>query len=389
MKKICFVVQRYGLEVNGGAELHCRQLAEHMRSVYPEIDVLTSKAIDYMTWRDEYEKDEEDINGIHVIRFSVRLERNINDFNSINQYVYNGNLPKHREYEWLEKQGPYMPDLIEYLKCHIDEYEAVIFFTYLYYPTVVGVKEVPQKAIVIPTAHDEPFLKMKMYKDVFQKPKAFLYNTEEERRMINKKFANENIRNELGGVGVELPDDIDGERFKEKYGLKDYLVYVGRIDEGKNCGQLFEYFIRYIDEYKSEMKLVLMGKAVIDVPQNPNIVSLGFVDDKDKFDGIAGAKALILPSKFESLSMVVLEAMSVNTLVLVNGECDVLKGHCLKSEGALFYESYDDFAGCLNYYKEHTEICDAMRRNAKRYVDENYQWDVIVGKLKDLIGAVD
>lgn len=57
-KKICCVVQRYGMEVNGGAELHCRQISERLTPFY-DVEVLTTKAIDYMSWKDEYSEDEE------------------------------------------------------------------------------------------------------------------------------------------------------------------------------------------------------------------------------------------------------------------------------------------------------------------------------------------
>lgn len=384
-KKICFIVQRYGLEVNGGAELHCRQLAEHMVKHCAEVHVLTSKAIDYMTWKDEYKCDEECINGVHVHRFSVSHERNQNEFNTINSRFFEGKLQQNEEREWIEKQGPALPGLIDYLRENKDNYDAFIFFTYLYYPTVLGVTEVWRKAIVIPTAHDEPFLRMKIFDDVFKLPRFFFFNTEEERKLIHEKYNNKNIPSKLGGVGVELPKSIDAERFRKKFKLDNFMLYVGRIDEGKNCHQLFEYFQKYKKNNKNDLKLVLMGKAVIPVPKDTDIISLGFVDDQDKYDGMAAAELLILPSKFESLSMVVLEAMSVHTPVVVNGECEVLKGHCIKSNGAFYYKTYHEFEGEINYLLTHPEDKKIMCENAKKYVEENYTWETIEERLCGLI----
>lgn len=388
-RKICFVVQRYGLEVNGGAELHCRQLAEHLYRSGEDYDVsvLTTKAIDYMTWKDEYQGNEE-INGIHVLRFSVTKPRRQAEFDAINGEFFEGKLSREREHEWIEKQGPMVPGLIQFLKDHKDDYDVFIFFTYLYYPTVLGVKEVADKAIVIPTAHDEPFLKMKIFDDVFTKPMGFFFNTDEERTLIQNKYANQRILNDLGGVGVDLPERICPERFKKKYGLDRYMIYVGRIDEGKNCHVLFDYFREYKKRNNNDLKLVLAGKPVIPVPKDSDIISIGFVEDEDKFDGIAGAQLLVLPSEFESLSMVVLEAMSVNTAVLVNGKCPVLKGHCTKSNGALYYNNYYEFEGCINYYLSHEDVKNVMVQNAKQYVTENYQWDVIVNRLDTMITQV-
>lgn len=384
--KICIVVQRYGIEVNGGAELHSMQLAEHLLPFCERIDVLTSKAIDYMTWKNEYTSNEEVINGINVKRFDVVRERNQKVFDEINGRFMNGRLKTSEEEEWLIKQGPYVPSLVDYLEKHQYDYDVVVFFGYLYYPSVMGIRKVTNKIVMLPLAHDEPFLKMKIFDPIFTKPDAFFFNTEEERNLVVKKYHNDDIAYNYGGVGVDLPESIDAERFKKKYDLDDYIVYVGRIDEGKNCPQLFNYFIEYKKRNpESKLKLVLMGKPVIPIPKRDDIVSLGFVIDEDKFDGIKGARALVLPSEFESLSMVVLEAMSVRTTVLVNGKCPVLRGHVIKSNGAFYYDNYFEFEGQLNYLYSNEDVVEKMKDNAIKYVEENYRWDIITKKFLKLI----
>lgn len=389
-EKICFVIQRYGLEVNGGAELHCRQLAEHMKDLYKEVHIVTTKAVDHLTWKNEYIKDEEIINGIIVHRFPVIYERNLDEFNAINAIFLSGRLEKNREQEWLHKQGPVSPGMIKWLRDNDSEFDAFIFFTYLYYHAVMGIPEVASKAIVIPTAHDEPYLGMQIFENVFTLPKAFLYNTEEERQLINKVFNNKNIPSLLGGVGVEFPAKLDPEGFKKKYKLNDYIIYVGRIEEGKKCHILFQYFQEYkLRNKNNNCKLVLVGKPLIPIPKDEDIISLGFLEkEQDKFDGIKGAKALIMPSEFESLSMVVLEAMCVGTPVIVNGKCEVLKGHCSKSNGAFYYNNYFEFEAELNYILTHEDEVEIMTYNAKKYVDENYKWDVITERLSQLIESI-
>ena len=131
-----------------------------------------------------------------------------------------------------------------------------------------------------------------------------------------------------------------------------------------------------------------MGKAVCDIPKSPDIISLGFVSEEDKFDGIKGAKALILPSKFESLSISVLEAMTLSVPVIVNGICDVLKGHCVKSNGGLYYKNYFEFEGCINYMMEHPEEYAIMCKNARKYVEDYFQWDDIMKKFDSIIERV-
>lgn len=388
MKKICLVVQRYGLEVNGGAELQCRQFAERLAENY-EVTVLTTKAVDYMTWKDCYSETESYLEGVHIVRFSVEKERNINRFNEINKLFLEGKFQREeQEQQWIDEQGPYVPELIDYLEKNKENYDAFLFFTYLYYTTIRGIQAVAEKAILIPEAHDEPFLKMNAYHQLFYKPKAIFYNTLEERELVECKFQGLSVRNDIGGVGVEIPEHIEPVLFKKKYKLDAYIVYVGRIDQGKNCDILFEFFKNYKKRNPGNLKLVLMGKSVIEVPKHEDIINLGFVSDEDKFNGIAGAKLLILPSEFESLSMVVLEAFSLKVPVLVNGKCEVLKGHCIKSNGGLFYQGYLEFESCLNYMISHPEECEVMGINGKKYVDKNYRWDIIINRLEQLISYV-
>ncbi len=386
-EKVCFVVQRYGIEVNGGAELQCRLFAEHLNEYY-DVDVVTTKAISYMTWKDEYVDDSENINGVNIHRFSVAKERNQDSFNSINGRFMNEGLSIDEEQEWIDEQGPYCPDMIDYIRNHKDEYKAFVFFTYLYYPAVMGLPLVSDKSIFIPEAHNEPFLKMVAYRRLFYRPRAFFFNTEEERYFVQRKFKNYYIPSDIGGIGIDIPIDTDADRFKNKYSLDNYIIYAGRIDENKGCDKLFEYFIEYKKRNEGDIKLVLMGKAVIDIPERDDIISLGFVDESDKIDGMAGARLLVLPSKYESLSMVVLEAMSVKTPVMVNGQCDVLKGHCVKSNGAFYYNNYFEFEGQINYILDNNDVVDKMCKNALEYVENNYKWDVVTKKLTKLIEEI-
>lgn len=380
--KICFVVQRYGLEVNGGAELHCREIAEHMGEQF-HVTVLTSRAVDYMTWEDRYDAGEECINGVRVLRFSVEHPRDNARFNKLNGRLMGGR--RIDEAEWVKEQGPFVPELTAYIREHKDEYRCFIFFTYLYYPTVEGIKEVKEKAILVPDAHDEVFLRMKTYKNLFRMPKGFFFNTEEERELVFKKFHLKNVPCFVGGIGIEVPKKADGGRFKEKYGLSQYILYAGRIDVGKNCHKLFACFDLYKKRNPGDLKLVLMGKEIINVPRREDIVSLGFVSEEDKYDGMAGAKLMVMPSRYESLSIVVLESMELGVPVLINGDCDVLKGHCKKSNGGLYYTGYYEFEGALNYMLTHEKERILMGKNGKKYVNDNYCWEKVTENLKNLI----
>ncbi|MDD5828227.1 MAG: glycosyltransferase family 4 protein [Lachnospira sp.] len=388
MKKIAIINQRYGLEVNGGSELYSRQIAERLKAKY-EVEVLTSCAVEYVKWSNYYKEGVEDINGVTVRRFKTEHERIPKIFSALDsEMLSNPDAPVELSDRWIEHMGPFCPKLVDYVDEHQDEYEAIIVVTYLYYTAVKSIVRVKDKAIFIPTAHQEPFIHFDMYKKVFGAASAYVFLTDEEKELVHSIFHNEDVPYEVCGVGVDVPEIVDADRFKKKYNLDNYVIYVGRIDEGKDCPRLFNYFMEYKKRNKNDLKLVLMGKAVCEIPKHPDIISLGFVTDEDKFDGISGAKALILPSKFESLSISVLEAMTLSKPVIVNGICDVLKGHCIKSNGGLYYKNFFEFEGCVNYMLEHPDVYEIMCKNARKYVEDYFQWEDIMKKFDDIIKLV-
>lgn len=393
MKKVAFVVQRYGAEVNGGAETLARQMAEHLNKEY-DVSVLTTKALDYITWEDYYKEDYEVINQVRVRRFPVDKPRNIKEFSRLCKKVLDNE--KHTlamEEEWFDKQGPYSPGLIQYIKDNKDNYDVFIFMTYLYYTTVKGLPAVKDKAVLIPTAHDEAPVYLKIFREIFNMPRGIFYLTHEECEFTQKLFNNSNIinNNGYGGSGIEIPDSVNADFIKDKYGIEDYIVYAGRIDVSKGCKELFKYFKKYKRHNKNNLKLVLIGKEVMRVPHNSNIISLGFVSEQEKYDVMAGARALIMPSAFESLSIVVLEALGLGIPVICNGKCDVLKGHCKRSGAGIAYEDYRQFEAAINRVINEIgsdeDLCRTIRNNAMEYVRNNYTWDIIMKRFNEVIEA--
>ena len=383
IKKIALVNQRYGLEVNGGSELYCRQLAEKLKEFY-NVEVLTTCALDYMTWENYYQEGTENINGITVRRFSVDKCRDVNSFNKLSEKVFvNNNRTLEEEEFWIESQGPYCPKFLDYMEEHYNDYDAVIFITYLYYLTAKGIVKFNDHSYLLPTAHDEAPIYMNYYKDVFESAKGMIYLTHEEKEFVESHFNVKSKPSILTGAGVDLPDlsNLPNARKKLKF-ENDYILYIGRIDESKGCGTLFKYFIEYKKRNNNSLKLVLAGKSVMDIPKHEDIVSLGFIDDDLKFALIKDSKFLVLASEFESLSMVVLESMIMKKPVLVNGRCEVLKGHCLRSRAGLYFKNYFEFEGSINYLLNNEKIYSIMCENGKKYVDENYQWDKIIEKIR-------
>ena len=337
MKKIALVVHRYGLDVNGGAEYHCRVLAEHMASRY-EVDVLTSCARNSLPWDNAYKEGVEIINQVNVHRFPVEKIRDDILFDELSKKVGKGE--KEIEAEWISQMGPYCPSFIPFLEENADKYEAVIFITYAFYLTVKGMGLHLKNSILLATAHDDASVRMPIYREVFQSPAAFLYNSVEEKEFIIKNFHTQQKPSRLTCVGIDLPETGVYELPDSIKAYKDnYIVYVGRVSNGKNFSELNRDFIEYKRRNPSQLRLVVLGK--IDdkmlLTYSEDIIYAGFVTEEEKTAVLENAKLLVMPSEYESLSLVILESMAAGRPVLVNGRCAVLKGQCIRSNAGLYY----------------------------------------------------
>jgi glycosyltransferase involved in cell wall biosynthesis len=382
--KLAVVIQRYGAEITGGSESHCMAIVGRL-SEFADVEVITTCARDYVTWRNEYAEGTEIVNGIPVHRFKTDRVRQSRKFDDLSQHLYTNPHSYFDEVDWMVQQGPYAPGMFEYIKEHGADYDTFLFYTYLYPTTFFGIQYVPQKAILVSTAHDEPPLYFDIFRMLFHLPKAFLYLTEEEKALVHRTFQNQYIPYETLGTGVKVTAESNPDAFRQKYGIDgDFLLYAGRIDEGKGCGQLIEFFSRY-KSHHNDLMLVFMGKAAMKIPDRPDIRMLGFVSDEDKINGMSAATILMMPSLMESLSIVTLEAWSVGTPVMVNGDCAVLRGHCSRSNGGLYYTDYDEFEACLDLLLENRELAATLGENGKKYIQQNYQWDVIDKKLMRIV----
>lgn len=388
--KIAIVVQRYGLEINGGAEYHARLIAEHL-SDHAEIEVLTTCAYDYITWKNHYEHKFDFVNKIPVRRFKVFRERDPVAFGRWQDQILRSPHSERDELRWLRLEGPWSPGLIKHIEKNRDHYDYFIFFSYRYYHSFHGLQAVPHKALLVPTAERDAITAFSIWKDLFAKPRAIVFNSHEEREMlvgISEKAAA--VPGDIVGVGSNIPQTTNPAEFVKKFDIDGrFVIYVGRIDQNKGCDVLFEYFQRYLAETGSRLKLVLVGSNVMPVPKNPSIIHLGFLGDEDKCNGIRAAEILMMPSPYESLSMVTLEAWALGRPVLANGACDVLKGQCLRSNGGLFYENYEEFAETLKFLETRHHLRDALGHNGRRYFRQNYSWDVIVKKYLALIETLE
>ena len=383
--KLAVVVQRYGLAINGGAELHARYVAEHL-SKHATVEVLTTCASDYVTWRNELPAGAENVNGVTVRRFKVKHERDPIVFGRRSTRVFNEMHSLGDELDWLDAEGPTSPALVDYVEKHASEFDYCFFFSYRYYQAYYGVRAASGRAILVPTAERDETIGLSIFQPVFRAVRAVMYNSPEERAMIQAVSANRSVPGVVVGIGSDVPQNPQPSRFRQKHGLPGpFAIYVGRIDENKGCSELFAFFERYVRDPASKLSLVLIGHSLLPIPKHPRVRHLGFVDDRDKFDAMAAADVLIMPSYFESLSMVALEAWALGKPVLANGKCDVLRGQCIRSNAGLYYDNAAEFMETLATIERNRWLAVALGRNGRQFFKEHYDWPVIERKYLDMI----
>ncbi len=378
--KIALVVQRYGADINGGAELHARYIAERLAR-HASVEVVTTCARDYVTWRNDLPEGLDQINGVPVRRFPVSRERSPDDFGRHSVRVFDRTHSIADEIAWLESEGPASPAMIDYLERSAGSFDFILFFSYRYYHAWHGARRVSAKAVLVPTAERDAAVGLTIFRPVFRGVRGIMYNSHEERAMIHAAAGNESVPGVVVGVGSDVPDRTEPHRFRKRFNLaRPFAIYIGRIDENKGCGELFDYYQRYAATFPRGLDLVLIGSAIMPVPRHPRIHHVGFVADQDKFDALAAADLLVMPSYFESLSMVALEAWALGRPVLANGRCDVLKGQCIRSGAGLYYESYEEFAETLYSLESNGPLNARLGRNGREYFARHYAWPVIERK---------
>ena len=393
MKKIAIIVQRYGDKVSGGGEYYAKTMAEHLSTLY-NVDVITTTCLDYMEWDDYYSPGEEVINNVKVIRFRPLHQRDWKKFNEIcikqhDSIINNTETSFKDDLDWIDTEGPYCPDLIEYVKQNSIKYDAIFVITYIYYTAVRSIPYITEKLIFIPTAHDEVWIRQSIYRNIFELPRYFIYLTEEEKKFVNLYFKNEAIPSLVVGTGVDVPSNLDFQLVKDKYNINGkYIIFVGRVDVSKGCDQLIGYFLKYLEYTKNNIKLILVGKVSMEIPNNPNIITTGFISEEEKFTLIKNSVAMIASSKFESLCIALLETFAVGTPAIVNGECEILKAQCEKSNAGFSYKNYSEFEKAVNIFINDVQLRNQMGQNGFNYVRNNYGWDVVVKKFSEAIEYV-
>lgn len=388
--RILYIVQRYGTEVVGGSEAACRQFAEHLVERGHEVEVLTSCAKRYTDWADELEPGVSDANGVTVHRLPVVRPRADATFGPYNHWTIVGPrpMPLFAADRWAALMGPELQGQRRWLRANSHRFDVAIAMTYMYATTTGALATLAGRVPLIlqPTAHDEPAAWVRMYDARFRQADAMLFFTPEEQAFVRRRFSID-PPGVVAGIGIDLEDSADPGAFRREHGLGDdpFLVYVGRIDQAKGVYEAADFFRAFKDRNGGNVKLVLAGDAVGEVPTHPDIVHVGFLDEFAKRSAIAASLALLQSSYFESFSIVLCESWVQRRPALVQGGCTVLKGQAIRSGGAIPYRGFAEFEAALLRLLADPDLANAMGRSGRAYVEANYQWPTVLDRVEDTI----
>ena len=392
--KLACVIHRFGADIAGGSEGHCRLVAEQLAAQH-DVTIVTTCARDHITWRNHYPPGESRIphlspqrgrggDGLRVLRFPVARERQLHRFMDLSDLVFAGRASPDDEEQWFRENGPDAPELIEHLRRHGAEYDRVLFWSYRYYDTYFGLPVVADRAVLLPTAEEDPLIHADALTRFFALPKGFLFLTPEEEALVGARAPAATPSAVIGcgldpAPGAATLSAIDALRLHDPF-----VLYLGRIDPNKGCAALLRHFVKYVEAGRN-VQLVMAGPASMPIPAHPLIRPLGFVEDEIRDALLTKAKALVMPSPFESLSMVLLEAWNRGLPALVNARCKVLRGQVERANGGLHYGNAVEFTAALDYLLDHPDDARQLGQQGLAYVEREYRWPTVMQKIESVL----
>jgi glycosyltransferase involved in cell wall biosynthesis len=378
--KIGFVLPWYGQNIPGGAEAEALGLIDNLKSHF-DVEVLTTCVKDFFSdWNENFWKEGTYFeNGVKIMRLKVDKKDRF-DFHNVNRLLMNGKRPDLDEEKIYMRGQVSSRGLNSFIKTNVLNYKYFFSMPYMFGTTVDLSLIAPEKTVLIPCLHNEAYARMEVYKTMFSSVFRVFFHMNSEKRLAESLYGN-NDSFRIIGEALDLNVSGNKERFFLKYGVRDFFVYVGRKDEGKNVPLLVHWFSKYRDLSGKDVKLLLIGPGELNLPLPSGIVDLGFITRQDKFDAIFASLGLINLSLNESFSLVLMEAGLLKRPVIVHENSEVLMEHVHKGNMGLFASDFFEFFEVLNYIWENKEFSSRLGLNGYNYVLNNFSKERVLKNI--------
>jgi glycosyltransferase involved in cell wall biosynthesis len=170
------------------------------------------------------------------------------------------------------------------------------------------------------------------------------------------------------------------------------MLFVGRLNSIKGPDLLLRAFCNVKDEY-SNYHLVFVGPdggmlselkdMVIEFSASDRVHFLGYLGGADKSQAYQAADLLVIPSRQEAMSIVVLEAGITGTPVLLTDQCGFNEVASM-SGGLVVQASVGELQkGLIEILRDPAKL-KSMGTNLKKYTCEHFTWDSVISKYLTL-----
>jgi glycosyltransferase involved in cell wall biosynthesis len=381
--RLLWVLPRFGGSTVGGAERLVGELAARGVPDAWLSEVATTCAVNHFTWENELPPGESHENGVVVRRFEVG-PRDGARYEQLHPAILAGDAHYATELEWLAN-SVWSPDLQRFLAEDIESYDLALFAPYFFGTTVWGAQVTPDRSAIVPCLHDEPYARLTTVTRLLESVRGCVFNSEAEEHLARRLS---NIQcSGVVGLGFDPPDGEPSIRFSEPRGIDRYVLYAGRIEEGKRVHVAVNYAMRHAAARPDAPRLVLIGSGTYQPPKEAEgiVFHAGFLNDEERRAAYAEAVALVNPSEQESFSIVLMEAWREGTPALVAAGSDVMREHIEHSGGGLVFDSYESYRDGVDRFLEEPGLARRMGDAGREYVLDTYSWHAVRGRLRTTI----
>jgi glycosyltransferase involved in cell wall biosynthesis len=368
----------------GGAEMVLTDIAASFAERGWDVEILTTCAINHWTWENELPAGESVVDGITVRRFPV-VREDIPERGVLEHAIMSGAVPSITEQQRWMNSGMRVPELYHYLVDHAEEYRTFLFTPYPAWVTFACSQAVPDKSVLMPCLHDEPYVYLEVFQPVLTGVAGLMFLSGPEHQLAHR-VADPLAPHAVVGAPVPVPPKYDPDGFRERYGIEGrFLFYTGRREGGKGWPDLLEMLARAVARSPElPFSLVTGGAGDIDAPESikDRVIDVGFLPAAERDNAMAAADAYLQPGRYESFSLTVMEAWLAGTPVIANGAGEVVAWHCRRSGAGLTYDDEFEFEQCLKFLAEAPEAAAALAAPGRDYVLASYQPEDVVDRVE-------